>query len=69
MPRRIVSAFPWPMQLVQAAAKGFDLVLVGDLLAFGQLQRFQHLLHVVQCSAERLNNLVDVLDRLLNGRR
>ena len=63
------SAFPRPVQVVQAAAKRFDFLLVGVLLAFGQLQSFQHALHVVQCPAERLNDLGDLFDRLLNGRR
>ena len=69
MPRRKVSAFPRPVQLAQAAAKRFDLLLVGVLLPLGQLQRFQYFLHFVQGSAERLDDLVDFLDRLLNARR
>ena len=65
----MVLAFPWPMQLAQAAAKSLDLLLVSDLLALGQLQRLQHFLHVIQCSAERLDDPVDLFDRLLNRSR
>ena len=69
MPRRMGSAFPWPVQLMQAAPKRFDFLLVGVLLPFGQLERFQHLLHVVQSSAKGLDDLVDLPNRLLNRRR
>ena len=69
MPRRMVPALPWPVQLVQAAAKRFDLLLVSSLLPLGQLERLQHFLHVVQCSAQRLDDLVDFLDGLLNSGR
>jgi hypothetical protein len=69
MPRRMVSALPGPVQLVQAAAQGFDLLLVGVLLSLGQFERFEHFIHVVEGSAECLDDLVDLFDRLLNARR
>lgn len=69
LPRQMVSAFPRPVQLAQAASECFDLLLVGDLLPLGQFECFQHLLHVVQSSAERLDDLVDFLDCFLNARR
>src|SRR3974377_1597392 len=68
MPRGGRSTFPWPMQRAQAAAKGFDLLLIGRLLPLGQLQRFQHSLHVVQGPAEHLDDLVHLLDCPLNCR-
>jgi hypothetical protein len=67
VPRRMLSAFPRAVELVQAATKRFDFVLVHDLLTLGQFQRLQHFLHVLQCSPKRLDNAVDLFDRLLNG--
>jgi len=61
-------AIPGPIQLAKAAAECFDLLLVGDLLPLGQLERFQYFLHVIQSPAERLDDLIDLLDRLLNAR-
>jgi hypothetical protein len=63
----VLSAFLWPVQMVQAAAKRFDLPLVGVLLPLGQFERFQYFLHVLQCFPEGLDNLVDLFDGLLNG--
>ena len=67
MPRQMVSAFPRPVQLAQAAAKRFELLLVGGLLPLGQFQRFQHFFHAPERSLKRLDDVVDLLDRLLNG--
>ena len=63
------AAFWGPVQLAQAAAEGFDLVFVGNLLALGQLERLQHVLHVVQGAAERLDDVVDLLDGFLDRHR
>ena len=32
VPRRMLATFSWPMQLAEATAQGFDLLLVGRLL-------------------------------------
>ena len=68
-PRRRMSAVPRPVQLAQAPAKRFDLLLIGGLLPLRQFQRFQHFLHVFECSPKRLDDVVDLFDRPLNGRR
>ncbi len=67
MPRRMWAAFSWPVQLPQAAAQGFDFLLVGCLLPLGQFEGFQHFLHVVQGASERLDDMVDFLDRFLDS--
>jgi hypothetical protein len=64
----MLSTFAGPVQLPQAAAKRFDLLLAGVLLPLGQFQGLQHFLHVVKRAAERLDDVVDRFDRLLNGR-
>ena len=69
MPLRMRPAIPRLVQLAQAAAKCFDLLLVGNLLSLGQLERFQYFFHVIQRPTERLDDLVDLLDRLLNARQ
>jgi hypothetical protein len=68
VPRGRLAAFAWPVQLPQAAAKRFDLLLVGVLLPLGQFQCLQHFLHLVQGGPEGLDDVVDFFDRLLNGR-
>ena len=65
--RRVGAPFAGPVELPQAAAEGFDLLLIGVLLPLGQFQRFQYLLHVVQGVAERVNNVIDLLNGLLNA--
>ena len=62
------SAFPWPVQLAQAAAQCLDLLLVSVLLPLGQFHRFQHFLHILQGLSQRLDDVVDLFNRLLNGR-
>jgi hypothetical protein len=62
-------AFSGPVQLPQAAAKRFDLLLVGVLLPLGQFQCLQHFLHLVQGGPEGLDDVVDFFDGLFNRRR
>ena len=67
MPRWMRAALWWPVQLPQAAAQGFDFLLIGRLLPLGQFEGFQHFLHVVQGAAERLDDVVDLFDRFLDS--
>ena len=66
MPVRVLSAFPGRMQMAQTAAEGLDLLLVGGLLPLGQLQSLQHFIHVLQGSAEGLDNMAHLFDSLLD---
>jgi|GEM_PF-3121673 len=50
--------------MAQAAAKGFNFLFVGGLLPFGEFQGLQHILHIAECTAEGLDDLVDVFDGL-----
>jgi hypothetical protein len=63
----MLAAFPGPVQLAQAAAKCFNLLFVRVLLALGQFQGLEHCLHVVQRASERLDDLSNLFDCLLNG--
>ena len=65
----MLSALPGAMQLAQAAAERLDLLLIRVLLPLGQFQRLQHFLHIIECSPERLDDLGDLFDGVLNGRR
>jgi hypothetical protein len=67
VPRRVRAAFSGLMQLAQAAAKRFDLLLVGGLLPLGQLEGLKHGFHIVEGGAERLDDLIDFFDCLRNG--
>ena len=60
-------AFSGPVQLAQAAAKRFDLLLVGSLLPLGQLEGLKDCFHIVEGGAERLDDLIDFFDCLRNG--
>ena len=63
----MLAAISGPVELAQTPAKGFDLLLVRGLLPLGQLEGFQHRVHIVQRGAERLNDMVDLFDGLRNG--
>jgi hypothetical protein len=47
VPRRLRTTISGAVQLTQAAAKRFDFVLVGGLLALGQLESLKHCFHIV----------------------
>ena len=66
---RLIAAFAGAMDLAQAAAESFDLLLVSGLLPLGQFQGLHDLLHVLGRSAESLDDPVYLLDRLLDGHR
>ena len=63
------ATFSWPVQLPQAAAQGFDLLLVGYLLPLGQFEGFEHCLHLVQRGSKHLDDVVDLFDRFLDSHR
>ena len=65
----MLAAFPGPVQLAQAAAKCFNLLFVRVLLALGQFQGLQHLLHVVQGASERVDDVSNLIDCLVNSHR
>jgi hypothetical protein len=69
VPVRMLSGFAGPVQLPQAAAKGFNLLLVRVLLPLGQLQGLQHFFHLFQGTAEGLDDVVDLFNGLLDGGR
>ena len=62
-------ALPRALQLTQGPPQRFDFLIVHALLALGQLQTFQHFVHVIECFPERVDDLVNLFDRLLNRRR
>ena len=58
------------MQLAQAPAQGFDLVLVGILLPLGQLQELKDFVHILERVAEGSDDARHLIDGLLDaGRR
>jgi hypothetical protein len=57
------------LKLAHGPAEGFDLPLVGILLALGQLESFEHLFHILKRLAEHVDDAIDLLDGLLDGRR
>jgi hypothetical protein len=62
----MLAAFSGTVQLAQATAKRFDLLLVSDLLPLGQFKRLEHGFHVVQRGSESLDDMIDLLDGLLD---
>jgi hypothetical protein len=64
-----VSSLAGVVELAQGATEGLDLVFVGILLALGQLEGLEHFLHLVECLAQGLEGLIDLLDGPLDGRR
>ena len=69
MPGRMWTIFPRPMQLVQAAAQVLNLLLISGLLALRQFKGLKHLIHVLHCGAECLDDLVDFFYGLLDCHR
>ena len=68
----LVGTFPalaMSVQMTQTAAQRFDLLLVRNLLPFGQLQGLQHFVHVFQRAAERLDDMIHLFYGLLNSHR
>ena len=67
VPVRMLSAFARTVQVAQASAKGFDLLLVRELLPLGQLQSLEHLFHVFERGAEGFDDMIDFFNGPLNG--
>jgi hypothetical protein len=67
VPVRRLSAFARPVQVAQAPAKGFDLLLVRELLPLGQLQGFEHLFHILEGGAEGFDDMADLFNGPLDG--
>jgi hypothetical protein len=57
------------MQLAERALKRFDLALVVDLLPFGELQRFEDFLHLIERAPEFVDDFVDLFDGPADARR
>ena len=60
--------FARAMKLAQCALEILNLTLVVDFLAFGEFQRFQHFFHLFERMFQFLNDPVDLVDGLGNGR-
>ena len=64
---RLVTTFARALvQMPEAAPQRFDFLLVGVFLPFSQFEGFKHFLHVVQRVSERINDPVDLFNRLLH---
>ena len=59
----------WQAEVTQGALQGLDFLLVGSLLAFGQLKSFKRLIQFFECFLQGLDDMVHVIDSLPNGRR
>ncbi len=62
------SAVSGTMQLPQRALQRLDFALVINFLALGQLEGFQHFLHLIQRLLQLLDNAGDLLDGLADRR-
>ena len=60
------SALPWTIQLPKRTAQGFNLLLVGVLLALGQFKRLQQFFHVLERGLQSLDDFVYIPDSFLN---
>ena len=56
------------LHMPQRAAELFDFVLVSIFLALGQFEGFENFFHIIKCFAQRLDDLINLLDSTLNGR-
>lgn len=54
------------LKLVQGAAEGFQFAFVGVLLVLGLFHQPQHLFHLPQCFLQRLDDLPDFFNGLVN---
>jgi hypothetical protein len=57
-----MSAFARPTTLAQSPAQGFDLLLVGGFLPFGQFQSFEHFFHLLERVAKRGHDAIDLVN-------
>jgi len=63
----LASAASWLLQLAQQPAEGINLAFVSEFLAFGKLDQFQNLLHLIERLPQRFNNLRHFAHRLADG--
>lgn len=56
------------MQLPERTLQRLDFALVINLLSLGQLERFQHDFHFIECAFQLLDDLCHLLDRLADRR-
>jgi len=59
---------PRPLDLTQRASQRLDLTFVGVFLPVSQFGQFEHFLHLIEELLQRDDDLVDVFNRLTNGR-
>ena len=55
------------MKSSQCSPQLLEFPLVGDLFAFRQFQRFQHLFHFLQGFFQVMDDVLNILDSLVNG--
>ncbi len=55
------------VELSQGAAEIFDLAFVGELLAFGHFDEFQHFFHLIHGTLEDINHGHHFINRLMDG--
>lgn len=59
----------WLVNFVQRPAQRFNFPLVGEFLALGQFDKFEHFLHLIERLFERFDNLRHFFNRLTDGGR
>ncbi len=55
------------IELTQGAAEIFDLTFVGEFLAFGDLDEFQHFFHLIHGTLEHFDDGHHFINRLMDG--
>ena len=62
------AAIPGPVQLMERTAQRFDFVLILNFLPLGELQRFEHFVHLIQHAFEFGNHDVDFFNGFAHRR-
>jgi len=62
-------AVAWTLEMPQRTPERLNFLFVGVFLALSELQGLEHFFHVVESLSQRVDDLVDFIDRLLNGSR
>ncbi|HWD91456.1 MAG TPA: hypothetical protein VG938_03820 [Verrucomicrobiae bacterium] len=57
----------WAMHLAQRSLEILNLALIIDLLPFGEFERFEHFLHLIERVFEFLDDSVHLLDGVSDG--
>ncbi len=63
----LTSAAPGLLQLAQQPAEGINLAFVSKFLAFGKLDQFQNILHLIERLPQRFDDLRHLAHRLADG--